>query len=139
MANFFPCPNPACTYQFDAKPTFRVLELTITAYLPSLIAPGNGSATSYAIYTFGQTKAELVQPPKHTPEPPAKISPAGGIGNGYGAAATRVNTPGELAPALENAFAGGGVHLVIVPIDYSENKRVLVDELAQRLPVGEGA
>ena len=36
---------------------------------------------------------------------------------------------GELAPALEKAFAGGGVHLVIVPVDYSENKRVLVDEL----------
>ena len=53
----------------------------------------------------------------------------------YGAQATRVSTAGELAPALETAFAGGGVHLVIVPIDYSENKRVLVDELAQRLPV----
>ena len=34
-----------------------------------------------------------------------------------------------LAPALETAFAGGGVHLVTVPIDYSENMRVLVDEL----------
>jgi acetolactate synthase I/II/III large subunit len=53
----------------------------------------------------------------------------------YGAQATRVSTADELAPALEKAFAGGGVHLVIVPIDYSENKRVLVDELAQRLPV----
>jgi acetolactate synthase I/II/III large subunit len=53
----------------------------------------------------------------------------------YGAKATRVSAAGELAPALEKAFAGGGVHLVIVPIDYSENKRVLVDELAQRLPV----
>ena len=53
----------------------------------------------------------------------------------YGAAATRVNAAAELAPALEHAFTGGGVHLVIVPIDYSENKRVLVDELAQRLPV----
>jgi acetolactate synthase I/II/III large subunit len=53
----------------------------------------------------------------------------------YGAKATRVTVAGELAPALEGAFAGGGVHLVIVPIDYSENKRVLVDELAQRLPV----
>jgi acetolactate synthase-1/2/3 large subunit len=57
----------------------------------------------------------------------------------YGAAATRVTAAAELAPALEHAFAAGGVHLVIVPIDYSENKRVLVDELAQRLPVGEGA
>ena len=53
----------------------------------------------------------------------------------YGAKATRVGAAGDLAPALEKAFAGGGVHLVIVPVDYSENKRVLVDELRQRLPV----
>jgi acetolactate synthase-1/2/3 large subunit len=30
---------------------------------------------------------------------------------------------------LEAAFAGGGVHLVTVPVDYSENMRVLVEEL----------
>ncbi len=30
---------------------------------------------------------------------------------------------------LEAAFAEGGVHLVVVPIDYSENMRVLVNEL----------
>ncbi len=53
----------------------------------------------------------------------------------YGAKATRVTAPAELTPALEKAFTGGGVHLVVVPIDYSENKRVLVDELAKRLPV----
>ncbi|HME20119.1 MAG TPA: hypothetical protein VKI44_01920 [Acetobacteraceae bacterium] len=32
-------------------------------------------------------------------------------------------------PTLETAFAEGGVHLVTVPVDYSENMRVLVDEL----------
>jgi acetolactate synthase-1/2/3 large subunit len=53
----------------------------------------------------------------------------------YGARGTRVGTVTELRPALEAAFAGGGVHLVVVPIDYSENKRVLVDELRERLPV----
>ncbi len=53
----------------------------------------------------------------------------------YGAKGTRVTSVGELRPALETAFSGGGVHLVVVPIDYSENKRVLVDELQQRLPV----
>lgn len=53
----------------------------------------------------------------------------------YGAKGTRVTSVGELRPALEAAFSGGGVHLVVVPIDYSENKRVLVDELQQRLPV----
>jgi acetolactate synthase-1/2/3 large subunit len=49
----------------------------------------------------------------------------------YGANATRVRQVEELLPALEAAF-GGGVHLVVVPIDYSENRRVLVDELRDR-------
>ena len=56
----------------------------------------------------------------------------------YGAKATRVAPPASSRPALEKAFPGGGVHLVVVPVDYSENRRVLVDELAQRLPY-EGA
>jgi acetolactate synthase-1/2/3 large subunit len=51
----------------------------------------------------------------------------------YGARGTRVEAVAELQPALEAAFAGGGVHLVAVPIDYSENKRVLVDELRERV------
>jgi acetolactate synthase I/II/III large subunit len=42
--------------------------------------------------------------------------------------AGRVESADSLAPALEAAFAGGGVHLVTVPVDYSENIRVLVDE-----------
>ena len=40
----------------------------------------------------------------------------------------------KLVPTLNAAFEAGGVHLVTVPIDYSENVRVLVDELANRVP-----
>jgi acetolactate synthase-1/2/3 large subunit len=40
----------------------------------------------------------------------------------------------DLVPTLEAAFTGGGVHLVEVPVDYSENTRVLVDELRIRTP-----
>jgi acetolactate synthase-1/2/3 large subunit len=47
----------------------------------------------------------------------------------YGARGSRVESADGLAPALEAAFAGGGVHLVAVPVDYSENTRVLIDEL----------
>jgi acetolactate synthase I/II/III large subunit len=47
----------------------------------------------------------------------------------YGAKGSRVETADGLTPALEAAFAGGGVHLISAPVDYSENKRVLVDEL----------
>ena len=50
------------------------------------------------------------------------------------AVAWSVNAVNELRSTLENAFASGGVHLIVVSIDYSENKRVLVDELRQRLP-----
>jgi acetolactate synthase-1/2/3 large subunit len=47
----------------------------------------------------------------------------------YGAKGTRVESADGVALVLEAAFAGGGVHLVMTPIDYSENERVLVDEL----------
>ncbi len=40
----------------------------------------------------------------------------------------------DLVPTLEAAFEAGGVHLVAVPIDYSENTRVLVEELRNRAP-----
>jgi acetolactate synthase I/II/III large subunit len=53
----------------------------------------------------------------------------------YGAKGSRVESVDGLRTTLEAAFAGGGVHLVVVPIDYSENTRVLVDELRHRLPV----
>jgi acetolactate synthase I/II/III large subunit len=52
----------------------------------------------------------------------------------YGARGSRVERIGDLIPALERAYAAGGVHLVTVPIDYSENERVLVTELRERLP-----
>lgn len=51
----------------------------------------------------------------------------------YGARGTRVEKIENFQSILENAFNTGGVHLVIFPIDYSENKRVLVDELQKRL------
>jgi acetolactate synthase I/II/III large subunit len=50
----------------------------------------------------------------------------------YGAKGTRVKATEELVPVLQKALGEGGVQLVVVPIDYSENKRVLVDELSQR-------
>jgi acetolactate synthase-1/2/3 large subunit len=52
----------------------------------------------------------------------------------YGAQGHHVTEIGDLAPTLEMAFQAGGVHLVALPVDYSENKRVLVDELRNRAP-----
>ena len=50
----------------------------------------------------------------------------------YGAQGHFVETTPSLVPTLEAAFAAGGVHLVAIPIDYAENRRVLVDELKGR-------
>src|SRR5689334_8426571 len=52
----------------------------------------------------------------------------------YGAKGWRIGATEDLVPTLETAFKEGGVHLVAVPIDYSENQRVLVDELRARVP-----
>jgi len=51
----------------------------------------------------------------------------------YGAKGSRIESTEAIIPTLERAFAGGGVHLVVVPIDYTENKRVLVDELREKV------
>ena len=50
----------------------------------------------------------------------------------YGAHGHRIKATNELIPTLEAAFTEGGVHLVAVPVDYSENMRVLVEELGNR-------
>jgi acetolactate synthase-1/2/3 large subunit len=55
----------------------------------------------------------------------------------YGVEGRRVADAEGLVPALEAAFSRGGVHLVVVPVDYSENMRVLVDELRSKA-LGQG-
>jgi len=54
----------------------------------------------------------------------------------YGAKGARVGKASELSTMLESAFSEGGVHLVVVPVDYSENMRVLVNELHSVAPGG---
>jgi len=49
----------------------------------------------------------------------------------FGLKGSRVVGPDDLVPVLDAGFKEGGVHLVSAPIDYSENMRVLVDELRE--------
>jgi acetolactate synthase-1/2/3 large subunit len=51
------------------------------------------------------------------------------LAQAYGIRGARVEKADGLAPTLEAAFTSGGMHLITVPIDYSENMRVLVEEL----------
>ncbi|WP_232771066.1 acetolactate synthase large subunit [Colwellia sp. 75C3] len=51
----------------------------------------------------------------------------------YGATGHRVMSAEDLIPTYEKAFSAGGVHLVELPVDYSENQKVLIDELAEKV------
>jgi len=51
----------------------------------------------------------------------------------YGATGHRVEVTEDLVPTFEKAFKAGGVHLVDLPVDYSENQKVLIDELADKV------
>ncbi|MDF1811884.1 MAG: acetolactate synthase large subunit [Verrucomicrobiales bacterium] len=50
----------------------------------------------------------------------------------YGATGHRLAATDELAPLIRNCQQQGGVHLIDIPIDYSENDRILNVELPQR-------
>ena len=47
----------------------------------------------------------------------------------YGVKGHRVEDADVFLPLMEQCFQTGGVHLIDVAVDYSENKRVLIDEL----------
>jgi len=51
----------------------------------------------------------------------------------YGAHGHRIQATEDFLPTLTHCFEVGGVHLVDAPVDYRENKRVLLDELGERV------
>ncbi len=53
------------------------------------------------------------------------------LAGAYGMQGTRITRAEGLAPALEAAFSAGGMQLLVVPVDYSENMRVLIEELGR--------
>lgn len=74
-------PNQSqCTFTVDAKPVFRVLEVTSQAFQPQALATGNGSATYNASYSYLQLENALATPPKKSPLPKAQISQLAGLG-----------------------------------------------------------
>lgn len=50
----------------------------------------------------------------------------------YGANSVRIESTEELLATLQSSLDAGGVWLVELPVDYSENERVLINELQQK-------
>ena len=53
----------------------------------------------------------------------------------YGARGYRVEGSAHLGRDLEQCLHGKGVHIVEVPVDYSENEKVLIHELKQKTSI----
>jgi acetolactate synthase-1/2/3 large subunit len=49
----------------------------------------------------------------------------------YGATGHRIGSSEELIPIMKQAFKEGGVHVIDLPIDYSQNTKTLLDDLKQ--------
>lgn len=69
-----------CSFTVDAKPVFRLLEVSAQAYQPFAAATGNGSASANAQDNVTEARAELATPPKNSPLSPATITALAGFG-----------------------------------------------------------
>jgi len=70
-----------CDWTLDAKPVYRVLELTVRAYAPSGLASGNGSATFAAKDAYQQASQAKTHPPRATHLPRATVVKVPGLGS----------------------------------------------------------
>jgi hypothetical protein len=70
-----------CTWTLDARPVYRVLEVTAQAFAPNLLSTGNGSATFSAIDAYDAALLAMQNPPKAAHRPKAQLGAPGGLGN----------------------------------------------------------
>jgi hypothetical protein len=69
-----------CDWTLDNKPTYRLLEVTATAYAPSGLATGDGSATNAAIDAYAQAMQGYRHPARASGQTTAQINSVTGLG-----------------------------------------------------------
>jgi hypothetical protein len=70
-----------CAWTLDARPVYRVLEVTTQAYAPNLLSTGDGSATFSAIDAYDAQLQAIQDPPKSAHRPKAQLGAPRGLGN----------------------------------------------------------
>jgi hypothetical protein len=98
-----------CNWTLDAPPLYRVL----SAYSPSGLATGNGSATQSAIDAYQQDMATLRHPLRATHLPPATVIELHGLGTAAFAALQIVQARG-ISTDLETVVARD--HNVVITV-----------------------
>lgn len=69
-----------CTWTLDNPPTYRVLEVYITAYSPNALV-GNGSATFAATFATAEDETSLQHPGPKSGEPTASVANVNSLGS----------------------------------------------------------
>lgn len=69
-----------CDWTLDHKPMYRLLEVTATAYAPSGLASGDGSATAAATDAYTLALHGYLNPAKGSGVPKAQINTVSGLG-----------------------------------------------------------
>jgi hypothetical protein len=110
-----------CSFTADAKPVFRLLEVTAQAYQPFAAASGNGSASANAADSLALVKATLTQPAKKSLLSPAQITSLPAVG------------PRAFA-AAQTEKAGGIVSDVVTVVVLERNVLITVVLSAQETP-----
>jgi hypothetical protein len=70
-----------CTWTLDSPPTYRVLQVNITAYSPSSLASGDGSATFAAEDAYDKAQSAKQNPAADSGQPKATIGNIPGVGS----------------------------------------------------------
>ena len=92
-----------CTWTLDDVPNYRVIEVDISAFSPSGLASGNGSATNAAIDAQANDLQLLEDPAKGSGQPKGTITTMSGLGNyAFGATQTFIvaNTTTDKATVI---------------------------------------
>jgi hypothetical protein len=110
-----------CSFTVDAKPVFRLLEVSAQAFQPFAAASGNGSASANASDYLAQAKATLTKPPKKSLLSPAQISPLTTLGQ-------------QAFAAIQREQAGGILSDVVTVVVRDRNVLVTVVLSAQETP-----
>ena len=69
-----------CTWTLDMSPTYRVIEVDISAFSPSGLASGNGSATFAASDSYAADLQTMQKPPASSGQPVATTTDIPGLG-----------------------------------------------------------
>jgi hypothetical protein len=70
-----------CTWTLDNAPTYRVLEVNVTAYSPSGLASGDGSATFAAEDAYQQAQQAKSNPSSGNGQPKGTVANVSGLGS----------------------------------------------------------